>query len=32
LEDNIKMDVGDIEWGGINWIGLLKIGIGGYIL
>jgi hypothetical protein len=22
--DNIKMDLGDIEWGGVDWIGLAQ--------
>jgi hypothetical protein len=22
--DNIKMDLGDLEWGGMDWIGLVQ--------
>jgi hypothetical protein len=25
--DNIKMDLGEIEWGGAGWIGVAQIGI-----
>jgi hypothetical protein len=30
--DNIKMDLGEIEWGGVNCIGLAQIGTIGELL
>jgi hypothetical protein len=25
LVDNIKMDLGEIRWGGVDWIGLAQV-------
>jgi hypothetical protein len=30
--DNIRMDLGERGWGGVNWIGLLRIGTNGGLL
>jgi hypothetical protein len=30
--DNIRMDLGEISWGGVVWIGWLRIGTGGGFL
>jgi hypothetical protein len=27
--DNIKMDLGEVGWGDVDWIGLARIGTGG---
>jgi len=31
-EDNIKVDLREVGWGGMDWIGLFKIGTGGGVL
>jgi hypothetical protein len=28
-EDNIKMDLQDVGWGGMDWISRLRLGTGG---
>jgi hypothetical protein len=30
--DNIKMDLGEINWGAVDWIGLARVGISGKFL
>jgi hypothetical protein len=30
--DNVKMDLGEIEWDGMDWIDLLRIGTSGGLL
>jgi hypothetical protein len=30
--DNIKIDLVEMGWGDVNWIGLAKIGTGGELL
>jgi hypothetical protein len=30
--DNIRMDLGEVGWGGVDWIGLARIGTGGELL
>jgi hypothetical protein len=30
--DNIRMDLGELGWGDVDWIGQLKIEIGGELL
>jgi hypothetical protein len=30
--DNIRMDLGEVGWGDVNWIGRLRIGTGGELL
>jgi hypothetical protein len=30
--DNIKMDLGKVRWGGVDWIGLAMIGTSGKLL
>jgi hypothetical protein len=30
--DNIKMDLGKVEWGDVDWIGLVQDRIGGELL
>jgi hypothetical protein len=30
--DNIRMDLGEVGWGDVDWIGLAQIGIGGELL
>jgi hypothetical protein len=31
-EDNIKMDLQEVGWGGMDWIDILRIGTGGGLL
>jgi hypothetical protein len=30
--DNIKMDLGEVRWGDVDWISWLRIGTGGELL
>jgi hypothetical protein len=30
--DNIRMDLGEVGWGDVDWIGLVRTGTGGELL